>query len=61
MKYKTIPFVFECVTDNDSVQYVIIRYPDGRVFDVCKNIHDASDRLCEFLDEQVFAEKNYEN
>lgn len=61
MKYKTIPFVFEFVADNDSVQYVIIRYMDGRVFDVCKNIHDASERLCEFLDDQVFAEKNNEN
>lgn len=61
MKYKTIPFVFECVTDNDSVQYVIVRYSDGRIFDVCKTLADASCEVVDFLDDEVFVDKNNES
>ncbi len=61
MKFKTIPFVLELVIDSDSVQYVIIRYPDGRIFDVCKCVSDASDAILDFLDDEVFVDKKNES
>lgn len=56
-KFATIPFTLECVLypDSDSVSYVIVRDPDGRVSSVEKTLIDAIGHILEVLDEFVFS------
>lgn len=56
-KFATIPFTLECVLypDSDSVSYVIVRDPDGRVSSVETTLIDATGHILDVLDNFVFS------
>lgn len=56
-KFATIPFTLECVLypDSDSVSYVIVRDPEGRVSSVVTSLSDAIGSIYDVLDEFVFS------
>lgn len=62
-RFLTVPFTLECVMypDSDSVSYVIIRDPDGKVSSVETTLIDAAGHLLEVLDEFVFTKKKVNN
>lgn len=61
-KFVSIPFTLECVLypDSDSVSYVIVREPEGRVSSVETSLVDSARHILEVLDEFVFS-KNKKN